>query len=299
MEDVKQPAEEFKGKGIEAYKRMFSRAEEACTEARKLAHRDRDWHDNFDDSQWSGEEKKILLERRQPIVTSNRIKRKIGFLCGLEQKQRTDPRASPRNPEDEKSAEIVTDVLDFIEQETRFDNIASQSFRDLNIEGIEAVEVIVENGDKVVINHLMYDGFFYDPRSKKRDFSDARYLGYQDWFDEDEAFDLFRQKVEDPKEQEKLDADLKSKLQSSYEDGAQDEGYEDKPYDMWGDEDRNRIRIACMYWRGEGGVWNYVYFTGGGILKEGVSPYLDDNGKPDCAIIAASAYMTRKNERYG
>jgi hypothetical protein len=290
---------EFKGKGIEAYKRMFARAEEACTEARKLAHRDRDWHDNFDDSQWSDEEKKTLLERRQPIVTSNRIKRKIGFLCGLEQKQRTDPKAYPRNPQDADTAAIVTDVLDYIEQETRFDNLASQAFRDLNIEGIEAVEVIVENGDEIVVNHLMYDGFFYDPRSKKRDFSDARYLGYQDWFDEDEAFDLFRQKADDPKEQEKLDAELRSKLQSSYEEGAQDEGYEDKPYNMWGDEDRNRVRIACMYWRGQGKVWNYVYFTGGGVLKEDVSPYHDDNGKPDCAIIAASAYMTRKNERYG
>jgi hypothetical protein len=301
MEDVKQPApaEEFKGKGIEAYKRMFSRAEEACTEARKLAHRDRDWHDNFDDSQWSEAEKKILHDRRQPIVTSNRIKRKVGFICGLEQKQRTDPRAMPRNPQDTDTADIVTPVLEFIEQETRFDHVASQAFRDLNIEGIQAVEVIVEGGDKVVINHLMYDGFFYDPRSKKRDFSDARYLGYQDWFDADDAFDMFRQRADKPEEQERLDGELKSKLESSYEDGAQDEGYEDKPWNMWGDEDRNRVRIACMYWKGEGGVWNYTYFTGGGVLKEGVSPYLDDEGKPDCAIIAASAYMTRKNERYG
>ena len=298
MEDVKQPAPEFKGKTIEAYKRMFARAEEACAEARKLAHRDRDWHDNFNDNQWSDEEKKILIQRRQPLVTSNRIKRKVGFLCGLEQKQRTDPRAFPRNPEDTDTANTVTQVLDFIEQETRFDHIASQSFRDLNIEGIEAVEVIVE-GDKIAINHLMYDGFFYDPRSKKRDFSDARYLGYQDWFDTDDAFDMFRKKGKTPQEQEELDAKLKASLESSYEDGTQDEGYDDKPWQMWGDEDRNRIRIACMYYKGDGGVWNYVYFTGGGILKEGVSPYLDDDGKPDCAIIAASAYMTRKNERYG
>ena len=301
MEDMKPEGgpEAFKGKGIEAYKRMFTRAEEACTEARKLAHRDRDWHDNFDDSQWSEAEKKILLERRQPIVTSNRIKRKIGFLCGLEQRQRSDPKAYPRNPEDTEAATIVTDVLDFIETDVRLDNLVSQSFRDLNIEGIEAVEVVIESGDEIKVNHLQYDGFFYDPRSKKRDFSDARYLGYQDWFDEEEAFDLFRVMADDPKEQERIDAELKSKLESSYEDGAQDEGYEDKPWNLWGDEDRKRVRIACMYWRGQGGVWNYVYFTGGGILKEAVSPYLDDNGKPDCAIIAASAYMTRKNERYG
>lgn len=289
----------FKGRGIEAYKRMFSRSEEVCTSARKLAHRDRDWHDNFDDNQWSDEEKQILIKRRQPIVTSNRIKRKIGFLCGMEQKQRSDPKAYPRTDEDVQTAETVTNVLDFVEEETRFDNTASQAFRDLLIEGIEAVEVIIEDGDKVCINILQYDGFFYDPRSKKRDFSDARYLGYQDWFDEDEAFDLFRQQGKTPQEQEKLDLELRNLLSNSYEESPQDEGYEDKPYEMWGDSERKRVRVACMYWKGDGGAWNYVYFTGGGVLKEGVSPYLDDQGKPDCAIIAASANITRKNERFG
>lgn len=300
QEDEAPEAEEkFEGRGIEAYKRMFSRAEEACIEARKLAHRDRDWHDNFNDNQWDDDEKTILKKRRQPIVTSNRIKRKIGFLCGLEQRQRSDPKAYPRNPQDAETATVVTDVLDFVETETRFDNTASQAFKDLNIEGIEAAEVIIENGDVVAINMLQYDGFFYDPRSKKRDFLDARYLGYQDWFDEDEAFDMFRTRAENPEMQKEQDDKLRNLLSGSYEDGAQDEGYEDKPFAFWGDEDRKRVRVACMYWKGEGGTWNYTYFTGGGVLKEGVSPYLDDKGKPDCAIIAASAYMTRKNERFG
>jgi len=290
---------EFKGKDIEACKRMFARAEEACIEARKLAHRDRDWHDNFNDSQWSDDEKKVLDLRRQPIVTSNRIKRKVGFICGMEQRQRSDPKAFPRNPEDTDSADIVTQVLDFIETETRFDNIASQAFRDMAIEGIEACEVIVKNGDQIEVNQLQYDGFFYDPRSKKRDFSDARYLGYQDWFDEGDVFDMFRVRASDPEEQKRQDQGLRTILESAYEDGTQDEGYEDKPFSHWGDMDRKRIRVACMYYKGEGGVWNYVYFTGGGILKEGVSPYLDDQGKPDCAIIAASCYITRKNERFG
>lgn len=290
---------EFKGKDIEACKRMFARAEEACVEARKLAHRDRDWHDNFNDSQWSDDEKKVLDARRQPIVTSNRIKRKVGFICGMEQRQRSDPKAFPRNPEDANTADIVTQVLDFIETETRFDNIASQAFRDMAIEGIQACEVIVKNGDQIEVNQLQYDGFFYDPRSKKRDFSDARYLGYQDWFDEEDVFDMFRVVSADPEEQKREDEALRVMLQSSYEDGTQDEGYEDKPYQHWGDMDRKRVRVACMYYKGEGGVWNYVYFTGGGILKEGISPYLNDHGKPDCAIIAASCYITRKNERFG
>lgn len=299
--DAETPAKEekepeFKGKDIVAYKRMFQKSEEFCAEARKLAHRDRDWHDNYNDSQWSDEEKKILTKRRQPIVTSNRIKRKIGFLCGMEQRQRSDPKAFPRKPMDEKSAGVITDVLDFVETETRFDHTASQGFRELNIEGIEAAEVIVENGDVIEINLLAYDGFFYDPRSKKRDFSDARYLGYQDWFDDDEAIEMAVGMGLD-------EATARLVIAASYEAPGGDEGYDDKPGQMWGDEERKRVRIACMYWKDGKGVWNYVYFTGGGIIKEGVSVYLDytnsPEGKPACAIIAASAYMTRKNERFG
>lgn len=290
---------EFKGRSLESYKRMFTRAEEACTKARTLAHRDRDWFDNFDDSQWSDSEKGVLKKRNQPPSTSNRLRKKVRFLRGLEQRQRSDPKGRPRKPNDEKSATVITDVLDFVEEETRFDHTASESFKDLVIEGIEACEVIIEGADKIAINILQYDGFFYDPRSKKPDFSDAKYLGYQDWFDEDEAIEMCIAMG-------MSEEDARSAVEASFEDGVGDEGYDDKPGQMWGDQDRKRVRIACMYWKDGKGVWNYVYFTGGAVIKEDVSPYLDDqrtpefpNGKPTCAIIAASVYMTRKNERYG
>lgn len=300
QQEPQAPAEpEFKGRSLESYKRMFTRAEEACAKARTLAHRDRDWFDNFDDSQWSDKEKAVLEKRGQPPSTSNRLRKKVRFLRGLEQRQRSDPKARPRKPNDEKSATVITDVLDFVEEETRFDHTASESFKDLAIEGIEACEVIVENGETIAINPLQYDGFFYDPRSKKTDFSDAKYLGYQDWFDEDEALEM-------AVAMGKSEEEAQTAIQSSFEEGVGDEGYDDKPNQMWGDSDRKRVRIACMYWKDGKGIWNYVYFTGGSVLKEGVSVYLDDkkteefpNGRPSCAIIAASVYLTRKNERYG
>ena len=278
---------EFKGRGIEVYKTMFRNAEQACLKERELVHRDRDWHDNFDDSQWTAKEKEILRKRGQPIVTSNRIKRKVGFLCGLEQRQRTDPKAFPRTKKNEDGAKLATQVLDFVEQETRFDRTASASFKDLAIGGIEAAEVIVDSERNIEVNLIQYDSFFRDPRSKKNDFSDARYLGYQDWFDEDDALEMF------PSEQQKLAITGALDTCDSY-----DEGYEDKPYGQWLDKDSRRVRIACMYWRGNG-TWNYTYFTTAGVLDEGVSKYHDDKGKPACAIEAARVYTTRNNETYG
>jgi hypothetical protein len=283
--DPKPP--EFKGKGLEKYKTMFRNSEQACIKERELAHRDRDWHDNFNDSQWTAKEKDVLTKRGQPIVTSNRIKRKVGFLCGLEQRQRTDPKAFPRTKKNEQGAQLATQVLDFVEQQTRFDRTASASFKDLAIGGVEAAEVIVDGERNIEVNLIQYDAFFRDPRSKKADFSDARYLGYQDWFDEDDALDMF------PGDEQKLFITGALDTCDSY-----DEGYHDKPYGQWLDKDSRRVRICCMYWRGNG-TWNHAYFTTAGVLDEGVSKYLDDKGKPCCPIEATRVYATRNNEAYG
>jgi hypothetical protein len=282
---------EFEGKGIAAYKRWVRNAEETHSEARKLSHRDRDWYDNYDDGQWDEREKQILLRRGQPIVTMNRIKRKVNFLCGIEQKARSDPRAYARKPQNERQAEIATDVLDYIENAVRFDKVASESFRGMCIEGICAVDVCYEQGsgaEGIDCKEIDFDQFFYDPRSRRRDFSDARYLGYHNWYDLDDALAMF-------KDSKDAEAALKGSLAGE----TTDEGADDKPRFRWGDSERQRVRVACVYWKDAEGGWNYTYFSGGGILEEGPSTYLDDKGKTDCPIIAASAYVTRENERYG
>ena len=84
----------FQGRGIDSLKRMFLLAEDAQTVSRDKAFRDRDWYDNFDDGQWSVEEKEELKKRGQPPATRNQIKRKVNFLIGYEQRSRSDPHGS-------------------------------------------------------------------------------------------------------------------------------------------------------------------------------------------------------------
>lgn len=280
-------AEELKP--VDQLKRMFQNAEGAQADARELGRRDRAWYHNYNDDQWTKDEKNVLRSRGQPIVTSNRIKRKVNFLIGHEQRTRSDPRAFPRNPQDTQAAETVTDVLDYVETQTRFDRIASACFEDMAVQGIEAAEVVIED-EEIVINRIEFDKFFYDPRSREKDFSDARYLGFQDWWDLDEALELF--------------PDAKEALEGSLEPaggGVGDSGFDDKPQDgvFWGDSDRKRVRIAVIYYKISGGRWAYAYYTGGGILREGVSEYLDEDQYPCCPIIAQSAYVDGDNNRYG
>ena len=286
-----QEAEKFEGKGIALYKKWVRQAEDTHDEARRLSHRDRDWYDNYNDTQWDEREKEVLKRRGQPVVTMNRIKRKINFLCGVEQKTRSDPKAFPRSPKNTDQAQIATDVLNYIENTIRFDKIASAAFKCLAIEGIAAVDVCYEEEEGafgIVGKEIDFDQFFYDPRSRRADFSDARYLGYHNWYDLDDALAMW---PDSP--------DAENALKGSLTGETTDEGYDDKPRFRWGDEDRQRVRVACMYWKSPNGDWNYVYFSGGGVIEEGVSKYTDERGKPDCPIIAASAYVTRENERYG
>jgi hypothetical protein len=282
---------EYAGKDIATYKKWVRQAEDAHNEARRLSHRDRDWYDNYNDTQWDEREKAILIRRGQPIVTMNRIKRKVNFLCGIEQKARTDPKAYARRPDKADQAQVATDVLDYIENTVRFDKLASQAFNCLAIDGIAAIDICYEEGEGafgVVGKEIDFDQFFYDPRSRRPDFSDARYLGYHNWYDLEDALALF---PDNP--------DAEAALKGSLTGETTDEGYDDKPRFRWGDEDRQRVRVACIYWRAPDGTWNYAYFSGGGVLDEGPSKYLDEKGRPCCPIIAASAYVTRENERYG
>lgn len=283
--------EAFEGRGIETYKEWVRAAEDAHAPARKLSHRDRDWYDNYDDGQWDEDEKATLKKRGQPVVTMNRIKRKVNFLCGIEQKSRTDPKAYPRKPQNTDQAQVATDVLDYIENVLRFDKVASASFKCLSIDGIEAVDVCFDKGkgaNGICAKEIDFDQFFYDPRSRKPDFDDARYLGYHNWYDLEDALGMFPGK----EAQEALNA-------STAQETGTNEGSEDKPKFQWGDAKRQRVRVACMYWKAADGGWNYVYFCGGGVIEEGASKYLDEKGETACPIIAGSAYVTRDNERYG
>lgn len=282
---------DFEGKGLAILKKWVRQAEDAHDQARRLAHRDRDWYDNYNDTQWDEREKEVLKRRGQPIVTMNRIKRKVNFLCGMEQRSRTDPRAFPRKPHNHEQAQIATDVLDYIESAIRFDKLASNAFKDLCIEGISAIDICYKEGQGaygITAEQIDFDQFFYDLRSRRADFSDARYLGYHNWYDLEDALALFPES-----------ANAEAALRGSLTGETTDEGYDDKPRFRWGDEDRQRVRVACLYYKEPNGDWHYAYFSGGGVLDEGVSKYTDENQRPTCPIIAASAYVTRENERYG
>lgn len=261
-------------------------AEEASDAARKAAERDRDY---FDGKQLTAAEKATLRKRGQPDVVINRIQPKVLFLKGWEATNRTDPRAFPRNPQDEGASEAATDALRFVADRTELGPKLSTTWEHMLIEGFGGVELVIEqgrDGPDIDIKQWDWDRLFYDPHSRKLDFSDARYLGGYVWMDEAEA------KAQWP--------DAADIIDSTIADASFTQTYDDRPrWKTWvSGKTRKRVRIVQMYHK-EGEQWMYCVFAKGGKLDSYPVPFVDQDGRSWCPLMLQSAFVDRDNNRYG
>lgn len=266
--------------------RRFEDAEEATRDARQLSEQDRDYYDG---KQWTSEEETKLKNRGQPVVTFNRIQRKVNYLKGLEAQTRKDPKAFPRTPGDDGSAQAATDALRYVCDDQDWDAKRSLAFEDIIVEGTGAIMVgaaQTSGGIDPVVIHIPWDRHYYDPYSRRHDFSDASYQGIVTWMD-----------VKDAKAKYPGREDVISDTWLSARDA---QTYDDRPaYQLWADYKRQRVRINEEYYL-ENGTWMYCVYTKAGFLVEPApSPYLDVDGRPENPLKAISAYVDRDNNRYG
>lgn len=270
---------------------MFESAEDASSKNREFAERDVDYYHN---KQWTESEVKKLEKRGQPAIMKNRIRRKIKFLQGLEQQQRTDPRATPRTPKHEQDAYSATAVLRFIVDQNRYNQTRSKVFWDVAAAGWGGTEVTVEDqpgspNPKIVIRRCQWDRMWFDAYSQEDDFSDANHLGLVLWMDREEAIARYG-------------ADASKVFDETIQTAQVGGTYDDKPkYFTWSsyDKKRWRVRVVQAYFRGDDGDWYFAEYTKGGLLNYGPSPWLDEFGKPEHPYSWGSANVDRDNQRYG
>lgn len=272
---------------LETKVNWFQDAAKASMYARQLAERDRDYYDN---KQWTEEEERELKKRKQAPIVINRVAPKVDFLLGVERQNRVDPKAFPRTPDDEDSAEAATDAIRYVVDKNNFDCISSDVFENLAIEGIGGAAVEAKDRGKeieILVKYFFWDRFFYDPHSRMRDFSDSRYMGIVIWKDFDEVKNRF------PDSAEALDNLLADVA------GAGDT-YDDKPtYKQWIDATRRRVMCVQMFYQ-EDGRWQHAIFTRGTYLRSPEdSPYVDEDGEPENPLIAQSTKVDREGNRYG
>jgi hypothetical protein len=265
--------------------RYFESAEQATFDSRALAEKARDYYDG---EQWSEAEIAALKKRKQPVTTINRIKPKVDFLLGMETQRRSLPKAHPRTPKHEDDAAAAGDALRYVIEDQQFEVTSSKGFENLCIEGLAGVDVSVVNvkGEmQIRILPIEWDRIFFDPHSRKRDFSDAKYKGQVIWQDYEDAV------AEYPDKADVLASTISTESTLS-------ETHGDVPRIRWADPKRKRVRIVEI-WHQEGGKWYHCIYTKGGTLHEEESPYIGENGESVDGFVFGSAYVDRDGNRYG
>lgn len=230
-----------------------------------------------------------LNARGQPILIINRVRAAVNGILGVVVQKKTQPKAWPRTPKDEDSADVATDTLRFLSDSTDMRNKLVEADTDLLNAGNGALMITVDQKTKAIsLVPVSWSEFIYDPRSRKHDFSDAKYLGVSKW-----------QYVDDVKAKYPS-FDAENAVAGSSMGGLDDEVGQDRPRANmgWISTDKQRVLVIELYYS-EGGNWYKVVFTSGGVLEEGPSWLKDGSGGYSCPLIAESVYVDDDNNRRG
>lgn len=242
-------------------------------------------------AQWLTHQVEVFNKRKQPVVTYNRIGRKIDSIVGLMEKLKQDPKAYPRNPEvtDEVGAELATSVVRYVVEGELKEFIFPFTIENGATDGIGGVEMMLIQGDKgdpdIGFAKVEPDSFFYDTRSFSHDFSDARYMGIGKWMDVDDAKALVPEKAD--------------QIEGGYEGGSDLTSNPDREK-RWFDYGTNykRVRVVDIWYKHRGG-WCWCLFTGSIKLDEGRGYFFDEKGREICKYIMYSSFVDHDGDRYG
>ena len=237
-------------------------------------------------SHWTKDQIAVLKKRKQPVMTFNRIARKIDGVVGTIERLRQDPKAYARTPQHEKGADLATASIRYVLDEQEWKAKSPQVAHDGAVDGIGGIEIEITQGDQgdPEIGFMVLDGqaFFYDARSFHDDFTDARFLGVGKWLDEDIAKQMFK---DAPDLAWSSDSELTSNSDREMKWFSTASGV-------------RRVRVVEIWYQHNGG-WCWSIFTGSHILMEGKSWLQDQKGKDVCKYIVFSGNVDQDGDRYG
>jgi hypothetical protein len=271
---------------VDRLKRMYydylGAKDQEVEEAREARH-------YYHGDQWTAEEIAVLQRRKQPVVTSNRIERKINAVVGIVEKLRQDPKAYARTPDHEQGADVATAVMRYCLDTNDWKSKSTRNARLGAVDGIAGVEFDLETGDHGDPDlgvHIVYaDTFFYDPRSFDEGFTDARYMGIAKWIDVDQAKELLPNKSAEIDDLMETGSDITSSADQDRE-------------RVWVNTSLKRLRLVD-HWYIHKGKWCWTLYIGNTVMMQGLSPFHDEKGKTFPRFLMFSANVDQDGDRYG
>jgi hypothetical protein len=237
---------------------------------------------------YTAEEIEILRKRRQPVITINRTARKIDAITGLVMRLRQDPKAYPRNPKSADGAEIASQCVRTVLDGNNWRHLDPFCARQAAIEGIAGIEMKLVPGDQgdpdIGLDFIFGDDYFYDPRSFKDDFTDARFNGIAKWLDVEAAIELFPDK----------EVELRTLMTES---GFDLTTHADREF-KWILINEKRVRLV-EHWYIARGMWRWTFYCADLELARGMSPFRDERNRSCSRFIMFSAAVDHDGDRYG
>ena len=280
----------------------FEQWDDDTVEERMYSMRDRDYYDG---RQWTPEQTAKLASRNQPAIVFNRIAPTLNYILGTELESKVDPRAYPRNKQHETDADAATDALRYVVDKDKFDSKDAEVTGEVYIEGLGGIVYSIDAEDiadatEIFADHVPWDRIFWDPTSRKADFSDAMFMGTIVWMSMKEARAMY------PDQEDMIDA-------TSMTPTTESESTQSKP--RWLNRAKDQIQVIEHYWREwdeETGrfEWWECQYVGGGFLQYPTPvqfrmPPRDNEeiGQSWCPMHVTSGYVSRgtsdTNEHYG
>jgi hypothetical protein len=216
--------------------------------------------------QFTDEQLDTLSKRGQPAIMFARVSKKIDGLVGVVMRLRGDPKGYPRGPSNEDAAELATQCIRAVMDGSMFPTaVESDCIRDAAVHGFGVEEIYLEPGREpdpdVCLSRVDPVTFYYDPRSVRQDFSDARFLGVSKWATPDDIDEMFPGKGE-------LVENEVGDFQTAF----------DTDRELLWQRAPNRTRLV-EHWYKQPKGWRVKYFAGLAELDDRPSPFMDDRGK--------------------
>lgn len=243
-------------------------------------------------SHWTEAQLKELKKRGQPPTVTPAYARKINGFVGLLERMRQDPKAYPRTEKENQGAELCTAALRYGLDEQQWADKSFTCGLNLSVDAICGVALSLTPGDSgapgdydIGLDVVEPDYFFYDPRSFKNDFSDARFMGESKWMDIEDAKLMFPDKAEE----------LESAGDWTEYDLSEDRDI--KWTNMTSSGAIGQARIV-EHWYKRGEEWHWCFYTGSLMLDTGRTFMFDEKNKDMCRYIMASAFVDQDGDRY-
>jgi hypothetical protein len=228
---------------------------------------DKSWKDKasemykrYHGHQWTEEEKAILVNRKQAISTFNHIAPAIDAIVGGERLNRPKIKMVGRTADDERVAEVKSNLYDYIQYNSKTDDVLDKFVLDSLVAGRGGIYInpVMDAKGKTDILHeyIDYRDFFVDPLSKRDDLFDARYVSYAVYVDEDILKNAF----------EKYTGEESTEGGYAFEPSSEDY--------MWFEKsNRKRPRLITTWYKDEKGFISTAIWVKGKILYQKDKPY--------------------------